>query len=135
MLRALLCICTVCANVMPVTVVTSGTGARFKSFCCMCNKSYSWASQSYVGQMMLGNIKLAASMLFPTTTRHMYWVASTSNGNADLVLAKWSSITNHVANKHTRHDNPLYPKCQHGRLDDVDWMKKGKKGIFIMFIC
>ncbi len=29
----------------------------------------------------------------PTVTWHMYWVASTSDGNADLVLAKWNRIS------------------------------------------
>ena len=33
-------------------------------------------------------------------SNHMYWAASSSNGNGEMVLQKWQSILNHVCNKH-----------------------------------
>ena len=33
-------------------------------------------------------------------SNHMYWCAASSNGNGELVKAKWLSILNHVSNIH-----------------------------------
>ena len=50
---------------------------------------------------------------------HLYWCAvSTPDGNADVMEAKFVSITNHIVNVH-KHDNPLFKECQH---------KKRRKG-------
>ncbi|KAK3107593.1 hypothetical protein FSP39_017919 [Pinctada imbricata] len=62
---------------------------------------------------------------------HLYWVAATSKGETDqMMLAKWKSILNHVANIHTGHSN-LFPSCQHGPLEGADrqkkWLKPGTK--------
>ncbi|XP_071854147.1 uncharacterized protein [Apostichopus japonicus] len=49
-------------------------------------------------------------------SNHLYWVAaSTSDGDGEVMLAKWQSVTNHIQNVHT-HDSELFPKCQHGNL-------------------
>ncbi|KAG1712194.1 hypothetical protein GQR58_002380 [Nymphon striatum] len=52
--------------------------------------------------------------------RHLYWCATTSHGNGDLVLAKWEGVVNHICNIHI-HANPLFPQCLHGPLDK-DWL-------------
>lgn len=75
---------------------------------------------------------------------HLYWVAaSTPDGNGDMMVAKWLSLLNHVANKHEGHDQllsslnhvvlgpdaPLFPACLHDPLGEEDrdkaWMIPG----------
>ncbi|KAM7295724.1 uncharacterized protein ISCGN_020996 [Ixodes scapularis] len=59
-----------------------------------------------------------------TITRHLYWCARTSNGQGDLILAKWTSITRHICNVH-HHPNPLHPACLHGDVSDRLWIEEG----------
>ncbi|KAM7298679.1 uncharacterized protein ISCGN_019255 [Ixodes scapularis] len=59
-----------------------------------------------------------------TITRHLYWCARTSNGQGDLILAKWTSITRHISDVH-HHVNPLHPACLHGNLTDRLWIEEG----------
>lgn len=61
---------------------------------------------------------------------HMFWCAASSNDDdGDLKEAKWVSITNHIMDKHSGHENPLFPKCRHGRLHGRErkkkWLKPG----------
>jgi len=61
---------------------------------------------------------------------HMFWCASTTDDDdPDLKEAKWLSITNHLMNRHSGHENPLFPKCAHGRLHGRErkkkWLKPG----------
>lgn len=58
---------------------------------------------------------------------HLYWCAtSTKDRFSDMILAKWKSFTNHVANRHEEHPNHLYPNCAHGELGvPRDWIKIG----------
>ena len=46
-------------------------------------------------------------------SNHLYWCASSSGGDQDLVRQKWLSIGNHVANIHEGHGT-RFPKCLHG---------------------
>ena len=47
---------------------------------------------------------------------HFYWsVTSTTDGNEEMVQAKWLSLVNHVHNRHSKHGG-LFPKCTHKRL-------------------
>ncbi|XP_020610691.1 uncharacterized protein LOC110049249 [Orbicella faveolata] len=60
----------------------------------------------------------------------MFWCAtSTHDDDTDLKEAKWLSITNHLLNRHSGHENPLFPKCAHGRLHGrkrkKKWLKPG----------
>ena len=56
---------------------------------------------------------------------HMFWCAASSNDDDDdLKEAKWISITNHIMDKHSGHENPLFPKCRHGRLHGRERKKK-----------
>ncbi|KAK3741667.1 hypothetical protein QZH41_016251, partial [Actinostola sp. cb2023] len=59
-------------------------------------------------------------------THHVYWCATTSQGNQELALAKWLSIGNHVTNKHTGHASSLYPNCTHPPLHKK-WFKPGSE--------
>ena len=55
---------------------------------------------------------------------HLYWSAvSTEPGQGELIVAKWSSVVNHVINKHN-HSNKLFSKCAHEELV----IRKGKSG-------
>ena len=57
---------------------------------------------------------------------HMYWCAASSQGNGQLIKEKWLSILNHVTNVHVFHgEERLFQKCEHGPLEDRDWIKKG----------
>ena len=55
---------------------------------------------------------------------HMYWcVASTTNGDGELMKAKWISVENHVHNVHENHGD-LFPMCAHAPLDGAERKKK-----------
>ena len=62
---------------------------------------------------------------------HLYWCASsTPDGDGAVMLAKWNSLPNHLLNKHTDHDDALFPECLH---DDIPtpgrkkkWLKAGE---------
>ena len=61
---------------------------------------------------------------------HLYWsVSSTSDGDPNMMLAKWLSLENHIHNQH-RHQNKKFPKCFHGRRNRRDkkkqWLKRRK---------
>jgi hypothetical protein len=62
---------------------------------------------------------------------HLYWCASSSGDNGELMLAKWESVSNHMQNVHDKHENPLFPRCQHSRLKGRErrkkWLKPGTK--------
>ncbi|XP_050954852.1 uncharacterized protein LOC127156157 [Labeo rohita] len=60
---------------------------------------------------------------------HLYWTAaSTPNGNADVMEAKWKSMVNHVQDIH-KHDTPMFPCCAHPPLDgearNKEWLEPG----------
>lgn len=57
---------------------------------------------------------------------HLYWcVTTTKLGFQEMILAKWCSFMRHVSNKHTDHENPLFPKCAHQELPRRKWIKVG----------
>jgi len=57
-------------------------------------------------------------------TNHVYWCAATSDGDADLMRAKWLSIDRHVVNKHHDH-GVVYDSCEHDELDCRNWIIEG----------
>ena len=59
--------------------------------------------------------------------------ASTDDDDDDLKEAKWLSITNHIMNKHSGHDSPLFSQCLHGRLHGRERKKKWLKPGMVMF--
>lgn len=59
-------------------------------------------------------------------SNHCCWVASSSHGDRDLVMAKWLSILRHITNIHTGHGNP-FNSCMHGPLEPRQWLKPGSK--------
>ena len=57
-------------------------------------------------------------------SNHLYWCAASSQGDPDLILAKWKSISNHIVNIHEGHDEKFW-RCEHGDLDERAWMLPG----------
>ena len=58
-------------------------------------------------------------------SNHMYWCAASSVDDPDLIVSKWRSITNHVANVHEGHEG-RFDKCLHKDIEDRSWMKPGR---------
>ena len=56
---------------------------------------------------------------------HMYWCATSSPYDQELIVSKWKSITNHVANIHEGHYQN-FKKCEHGGIAERAWMVPGK---------
>ena len=59
-------------------------------------------------------------------------------GDGDMIVAKWKSLTGHIANVHT-FDSELFPRCLHGKLRKKPWLKAGNfvhflQNIHILFI-
>nr|XP_034319417.1 uncharacterized protein LOC105325318 [Crassostrea gigas]XP_034319418.1 uncharacterized protein LOC105325318 [Crassostrea gigas] len=59
-----------------------------------------------------------------SVSNHLYWCASSSDGDGELVSEKWLSVLNHITNVHEGHGQ-RFPKCLHGELEDRDWIKEG----------
>lgn len=60
---------------------------------------------------------------------HLYWVAATSHGlESEVVLARWTSLSNHIINVHTDH-SAVFTSCEHGPLERRErhklWLKPG----------
>lgn len=55
---------------------------------------------------------------------HLYYCASSSGGDAELVVAKWLSILNHIVNIHSGHGD-RFPNCAHGDIEERAWLRKG----------
>ena len=56
---------------------------------------------------------------------HMFWCAASSNDDDDdLKEAKWVSITNHIMDKHSGHENPLFPQVSSWQ---IAWQGAEKK--------
>ena len=69
-----------------------------------------------------------------SVVNHMFWcAASTDDDDEDLKEAKWLSITNHIINRHSGHESPLFPQCLHGRLHGRERKKKWLKPGVVMF--
>ena len=60
---------------------------------------------------------------------NLYWCAtSTKEGFQEMILAKWRSFKNHVANRHEGHASNLFSRCAHDELETPrEWVKIGKK--------
>lgn len=58
--------------------------------------------------------------------RHLHWSAtSTFSGNGRVIWAKFKAFLNHVINKHSNFDDPLFNKCNHGDIQPRKWLKAG----------
>ncbi|XP_065069945.1 uncharacterized protein LOC135694966 [Rhopilema esculentum] len=58
--------------------------------------------------------------------KHLYWSAtSTQQGFGNLIVAKWTSLIRHVADKHDNHPNEIYKECAHDELEARDWIYVG----------
>lgn len=65
---------------------------------------------------------------------HLYYCACTSNGDGQLIVAKWLSILNHISNVHSGH-SPIFPTCEHGPLERRRWIKQGVFGRDCVMTC
>ena len=54
---------------------------------------------------------------FEPISNHLYWCAASSDNDAELIVSKWLSITNHVADIHRGHKGKL-PVCEHGDITE-----------------
>lgn len=60
-----------------------------------------------------------------SVVNHLYWCGSTSTSKEEVV-AKWSSVVNHVHNVHD-HDSVHFPKCVHPPLEQPrEWLRPSK---------
>ena len=49
---------------------------------------------------------------------HLYWCATSAKEEfGEMILAKWRSFKNHVADRHEGHNSNLFPRCAHEELD------------------
>ncbi|KAG1944833.1 hypothetical protein F2P79_014357 [Pimephales promelas] len=65
----------------------------------------------------------------PAIINHLYWTAaSTPNGDADVMEAKWRSMVNHVQDIH-EHGTATFPCCAHppleGEARNKEWLEPG----------
>ena len=59
---------------------------------------------------------------------HLYWAATTtSDGNGDVIWAKFKSFLSHIIDKHVDLDEPLFNKCAHGDIEERQWLVEGNK--------
>ena len=57
---------------------------------------------------------------------HLYWCAtSTKQGFGEMIVAKWKSFMEHVANRHENHPSPLFKKCAHEDIENRRWIRIG----------
>ncbi|XP_042148853.1 uncharacterized protein LOC121837320 [Ixodes scapularis] len=52
---------------------------------------------------------------------HLYWCAAASQGNAELLVDAWCSMTRHVVNIHTDHPG-IYTTCFHNPIEEGEWL-------------
>ncbi|CAC5383151.1 unnamed protein product [Mytilus coruscus] len=58
---------------------------------------------------------------------HTYWVAASSGEDQNVKIHKWTSISNHIINKHV-HESDVFPQCIHGELEEQRaWLKQGSR--------
>ncbi|CAC5398257.1 unnamed protein product [Mytilus coruscus] len=58
---------------------------------------------------------------------HTYWVSASSGEDQNVKIHKWTSISNHIINKHV-HDSDVFPQCIHGELEEQRaWLKQGSR--------
>ncbi len=63
----------------------------------------------------------------PGIRNHLYWsVLTTRQGFQEMIIAKWRSILYHVRNVHMNFGNELYNQCNHGDIENRDWIHLGK---------
>ena len=64
--------------------------------------------------------------------RHLYWSATSTFSDCGRVIwAKFKSFLNHVVNKHSGFDEPLFNRCVHRDIPPRKWLKVGM-GILVI---
>ena len=74
----------------------------------------------------IGKKKNSEDILFwiQSIKNHVYWCASSSRGDGELVEEKWMSLFNHLINVHEGHGQK-YKSCPHGEIER-NWLKAGE---------
>ncbi|KAM7286366.1 uncharacterized protein ISCGN_030188, partial [Ixodes scapularis] len=54
-------------------------------------------------------------------TNHVYWCAAIGNGDGQVVLDAWKTITRHIINVHDGHEGSI-SRCMHGPLHNKLWL-------------
>ncbi|CAC5381135.1 unnamed protein product [Mytilus coruscus] len=58
---------------------------------------------------------------------HTYWVAASSGEDQNVKIQNWTSISNHIINKHVR-ESDVFPQCIYGELEEQRaWLKQGSR--------
>ena len=70
------------------------------------------------------------SLWIQAVSSHFWWSIATCDGNYDMLIEKWTSIVNHVANKHSWRGAKHFKKCAHHKLSRREmkekiWLKLG----------
>ena len=63
-------------------------------------------------------------------SNHLWWSASTSNGDAAMLVEKWISILHHIVNQHQWKRHQLFRACEHHTMmkretKSIKWLKPG----------
>ena len=70
------------------------------------------------------------SIWIQSVSAHFWWSIATCDGNYDILIEKWTSIVNHVSNKHSWRGAKHFKKCVHHKLSRREikekvWLKTG----------
>ncbi|XP_068097178.1 uncharacterized protein [Hyperolius riggenbachi] len=90
-------------------------------------------SKSVASKLAMASRKSCCSELawwIEPAKNHMWWAASTSCNDAELLKEKWTSIIYHVTDRHKWDDYKIYHKCHHDELHQSEeckraWLKAG----------
>uniref|UniRef100_A0A8C5PGC6 THAP-type domain-containing protein n=1 Tax=Leptobrachium leishanense TaxID=445787 RepID=A0A8C5PGC6_9ANUR len=73
----------------------------------------------------------------PAIARHLWWCASTSRGDKDMLRERWQSLLLHVTDKHEWHGASLYHACAHKPLTLEQrilrpWLRTGSQSYSVL---
>ncbi|CAC5398255.1 unnamed protein product [Mytilus coruscus] len=72
--------------------------------------------------------------LIKSIVNHTYWVAASSGEDQNVKIHKWTSISNHIINKHV-HESDVFPQCIHGELEEQRaWLKQGFTSLYCIIM-
>jgi ribonuclease HI len=65
-----------------------------------------------------------------SVSAHFWWSVATCDGNYELLIEKWTSVVNHISNKHSWRHAKHFKKCAHHKLTrrekkEKPWLKPG----------
>lgn len=91
----------------------------------VCQFAFDWIcyfTNTGILKKLEANAKKKGLWRYQALDNHCYWVAASSGDNGVMKEQKWTSLVEHVANKH---DN-----CKYGELDkDRQWLREWKTSL------